>query len=177
MRNTSSFLDAQILSQSTNQARRGSRRRAPDHLIDVVSPRQSLLRWRGQKQRRKTGRREPTQRHNQAPRAKKARSALEGSALYPHCLRFEESREAFFHYLWIGVLRTGGKPFYFYRKASILSRWAISQESPGETGQRTKDRSMNELFQPLQLGDHALDHTEPALPERGVVGIKTEGRQ
>ena len=31
-----------------------------------LSPRQSSLRWRGQKQRRKAGRREPTQRHSQA---------------------------------------------------------------------------------------------------------------
>jgi hypothetical protein len=122
MRNTSSFLDAPILSQSTNQARRGSRRRAPDHLIDVVSPQQSLLRARGQKQQRKTGRREPKQRHNQGPQAGKARSALEGLAPYPRCFRFEESREAFFRYLCIGVHRTGGKPFYFYRKASIQLR-------------------------------------------------------
>ena len=163
MRNTSSFLNAPILSQSTNQARCGSRRRAPDHLIDVVSPRQSLLRWRGRKQRRKTGRREPTQRRNQGLRAVKARSALEGLAPYLRCFRFEESRRAFFRYLCIGVLRP--------------SRRAIPQESPNETRQRTKDRSMNELFQPLKLGDHALDHAEPALPERGVVGIKTEGRQ
>src|SRR5262249_33094424 len=46
-----------------------------------------------------------------------------------------------------------------------------------ETRQRTQDRSMNELFQPLQLDDHALDHAEPALPERGGAGIKTERRQ
>jgi hypothetical protein len=122
MRNTSSFPDAPILSQRTNQARRGSRRCAPDDLIDVVSPRQSLLRWRGQKQRRKTGCREPTQRHNQGPRAGKARSALEGLAPCPRCFRFEESREAFFRYLCIGVHRTGGKPLYFHRKASIHIR-------------------------------------------------------
>src|SRR5215467_14968457 len=35
----------------------------------------------------------------------------------------------------------------------------------------------NNLFQPFQLGDQSLDHAEPALPERGVVGIKTEWRQ
>ena len=78
------FLDnrsADTIPNHKNQASRGSRRRAPDDLIDVVSPRQSLLRWRGQKQRRKTGRREPTQRHNQGPRAAKARSALEGLAI------------------------------------------------------------------------------------------------
>jgi hypothetical protein len=36
---------------------------------------------------------------------------------------------------------------------------------------------MSELFQPLQLGDHALDHAEPALPERGRAGIETKRRQ
>jgi|SRR6516165_4132915 len=122
MRNTSSFLDAPILSQSTKIRQGADRDGAPDDLIDVVSPRQSLLRWRGQKQRRKTGRREPTQRHNQGPRAGKARSALEGLAPCPRCFRFEESREAFFHYLCTGVHRTGGKPSYFHRKASIRIR-------------------------------------------------------
>ena len=131
MRNTSSFLDAPILSQSTNQARRGSRRRAPDHLIDVVSPRQSLLRWRGQKQRRKTGRREPTQRHNQGPQAGQARSALEGLAPYPRCFRFEESREALFHYLLIGVHRTGAKPFY------LIGRTASTSVSPSASAVST----------------------------------------
>ena len=59
--------------------------------INVVS-RYSSLRWYRQKQRRKSGRRDPTQGQNQDPRAGKERSAPMSVAPYAHCLRIERGQ-------------------------------------------------------------------------------------
>src|ERR1700694_3526537 len=35
----------------------------------------------------------------------------------------------------------------------------------------------SKLLQPLQLGDHSLDHAEASLPESGITSIEAEGGQ
>src|SRR5262249_20601481 len=70
--------------------------------------------------------------------------------------------------------REAGRDYIDETYQSHITYRRLLEQSVSMCARRSDER---ELFQALQLVDHPLDHAQPALPERGIASIKTEGRQ